>query len=136
MRLFLITLISFIISTSIVDAQAQDNTSSDTLKSRTVAEFAKAYSSKENADLYLTYMSGVIDATMNLGGHLKIWCFPSPMPTEKEFLTNYMNDFMMYKDFVGKEKAREMQMDQMLFISWEKRYLCPDVKDRIKSLTQ
>lgn len=86
---------------------------------------ALSQNDNENKKFYIGYFSGVQDATMNIGLHFKIWCFPTPMPSRKEFLNQYLKDYIKYSEKEGYEKAQILEIDQMLFMSWGKRYLCP-----------
>ncbi len=75
-------------------------------------------------ELFLSYYFGVMDQTMNMGTHLKMWCFPQPMPSRVRLTQEFVADLGQLALEQGHETTLAMQLDQALLNRWGKRYLC------------
>jgi hypothetical protein len=92
----------------------------------TVKDFMEAVSDEKHPrrDVFFSYYLGVMDQTLNMGNHLKMWCFPQPMPTRVQLTQEFITDVGELALDQGHEKTLAMQLDQALLHLWGKRYLC------------
>jgi hypothetical protein len=92
----------------------------------TVKDFMEAVTDEKypKREVFLSYYSGVMDQTMNMGNHLKMWCFPQPMPSRVRLTQEFVADLGQLALEQGHEATLAMQLDQALLNRWGKRYLC------------
>src|SRR5688500_10073311 len=92
----------------------------------TVKEFMEAVTDERHPkrEVHLAYFSGLMDQTINMGKHLKMWCFPQPTPSRVRLTQEFVADLGQLALEQGHEQTLAMQLDQALLNRCGQRYLC------------